>query len=144
MKIAVASLVLAACGGDLLNHAALHAHVDEVVATAQPLDHVTTSLELMVPVLGSARLDRAAFGSIRPSGVVFDWVLGGVAPLALVGASFAISDARTRQAMRWAALGLYLATRIGVLVIGNLHVSEYDEYLAGRQATAGVSWHRRW
>ena len=144
MKLAaVALLGLAACGSDLLNNAALHAHVDDVVRrgeTPAPLDHVTTSAELLVPVLGSARLDRAAYGGIRPSGVVFDWVLGGIAPLALLGASFAVGDARTRRSLRWAALGLYVATRVGVLVIGNLHVSEYDDYAAN--LSVGLRWQR--
>ena len=148
MKLAVAlvaPVAFAACGADLLNNTALHAHVDELVAqheSPEPLGHVATSLALLVPVLGTYRLDRAAFGSVRPSGVIFDWVLGGLAPLALVGASFAVSDARTRQALRWTALGLYVATRIGVLVIGNMHVSELDDYLATRPVNLGIGW--RW
>jgi hypothetical protein len=142
MKLAVVALLgLAACGGDMMNNAALRAHVDDLVAHGQrppQLDHLTASAELLVPVLGSTELDRAAYGGIRPSGVVFDWVLGGIAPLALLGASFAVSDARARRSMRWAALGLYVATRVGVLVIGNLHVSEYDDYAAN--VGVGLRW----
>jgi hypothetical protein len=145
LAVAVAVTALAGCGADMMNNAALHAHVDELVQhePPDPLDHVTTSLALLVPVVGTYRLDRAAFGSVRPSGVAFDWVLGGLAPLALVGASFAVADGRTRQALRWSALGLYVATRIGVLVIGNMHVSEFDDYLAARRSVGiGLRWQR--
>jgi hypothetical protein len=69
------------------------------------------------------------FGSVRPSAIVFDWILGGLAPVAALVASFAVGDAGARSALRWTALGLYGGTRVGVLVIGNLHISEYDNYL---------------
>lgn len=147
---AVTCIALAACGADLLNNAGIHAHVDDQLQNdpqaARPVDRLATNLELLVPVLGTYELDHAVYGSARPSGIVFDWLLGGLAPLALAGASFAVDGARTRSLLRWTALGLYASTRIGVLVIGNLHVSEYNDYLASRTAAprgfaVSAGWH---
>ncbi len=131
-----------------MNNAEIHAHVDDVVvrdrAHAVAADRFALSAGALVPIFGTYRLDHRVFGSVRPSAIAFDWVLGGIAPVACLVASFATSgDART--ALRWTALGLYGGTRIGVLVIGNLHVSEYDSYLARRLAeTHGLALAVRW
>ena len=124
-------VALCGCGGDLLNNAGIHAYVDET-PTAQPISRAATSFELLVPIWGSYMLDRHVYGSVRPSGVVFDWILGGLVPAVLTGSSFAVHDADTRSLLRWSALGLYAGTRVGVEVIGNLHVSEYNGYLSRR------------
>jgi hypothetical protein len=139
-----------AASADMMNNEALHAHADEVVAAAPPAsepdaraalfaDRVTLSLGALVPVFGTYRLDHRVFGGVRPSAIVFDWVLGGGVPIALGAAALATSG-RTRDALAWTALGLYVSTRAAVLVIGNLHVSEYNRYLrvklgAGAAAT---------
>jgi hypothetical protein len=34
--------------------------------------------------------------------------------------------AQPRGALGWTAVGLYAATRLGVVVVGNLHISEYN------------------
>jgi hypothetical protein len=141
----VFAVVLGACGADLLNNSAIHAHVDDQLAhrRASPIgDRLLLSAGALVPILGSCELDHRVFGSVRPSAIVFDWILGGVAPAALLVASFATGDASARSALRWTALGLYGGTRIGVLVIGNLHISEYDDYLARR--TRGVALSVSW
>jgi hypothetical protein len=41
-------------------------------------------------------------------------------------------SSRTRRILGWTALGLYASTRVGILVIGNLHISEFDRYLGIR------------
>lgn len=120
-------IALSGCGADLLNNAGIHAHVDETPG-AQPISRAATSFELLVPIWGSYMMERHVFGSVRPSGIVFDWILGGLVPAVLAGTSFAVHDADTRSRMRWSALGLYAGTRVAVEVIGNLHVSEYNEY----------------
>jgi hypothetical protein len=149
----VAAFVVAGCGADLANNAAIHAHVNELVMRdrehAVAADRLALSAGALVPIYGTYRLDKRVFGSVRPSAIVFDWVLGGLAPVACLAASFATSG-DTRTALRWTALGLYAGTRVGVLVIGNLHVSEYDGYLERRLAdtstgrTLGLALGARW
>ncbi|HEY4056952.1 MAG TPA: hypothetical protein VGM39_10090 [Kofleriaceae bacterium] len=138
----VGILGCAGCGVDLLNNKALHAHVDDLVqndpANARRADRVSLDAELLVPIFGTYRLDQRVFGSSRPSGIVFDWILGGVAPVALAGSSFLVDDPDTRSALRWSALGLYGATRIAVEIIGNLHISEYNRYLGQQQSRAAA------
>ncbi len=128
----LALLALCGCGADLLNNAAIHAHIDET-PDAQPISRATTSFELLVPIWGSYMMERRAYGNVRPSGIVFDWILGGLVPAVLVGTSFAVHDAGTRSTLRWSALGLYAGTRVGVEIIGNLHVGEFNDYLAERK-----------
>lgn len=79
---------------------------------------------------------------MRPSGIVVDWVLGGIVPIGAVVASFAVDGASTRSWLRWSALGLYGASRVGMEVVGNLHIDEYDEYLEQRLGAhvAKISW----
>jgi len=72
--------------------------------------------------------------------VLFDWVLGALVPVGLGLTALAGDDAiapNARSALAWTALGLYSATRAGVLVIGNL--SEYNLRVTLRlgAATAG-------
>jgi len=131
----LALLVLCGCGGDLLNNAGIHAHVDETPG-AQPISHAATSFELLVPIWGSYMMERRVYGGARPSGILFDWILGGLVPAVLTGTSFAVHDAGTRSDLRWSALGLYIGTRAGVETIGNLHVGEYNDYLAQRTLPA--------
>ena len=129
------ALALAGCG-DLMNNTAIHAHVDDVLArdpaAATPAPRARLAAGALVPVLGSYELDHAVFGGVRPSAIVFDWILGGLVPAALVGGSFAVSGAGARDAMRWTALGLYATTRVAIEIVGNLHVTEYDDYLDQR------------
>jgi hypothetical protein len=124
------------CGGDLLNNQLIHTHVDDVLAhdpaEARPADLWALNAGVLVPIYGSYELDHRVFGSVRPSAIVFDWVLGGFAPAGLAAASFAVDDAHTQAGLRWGALALYGATRLAVLVVGNLHIDEYDSYLVHR------------
>jgi hypothetical protein len=135
-----------AAHADMMNNEALHAHADEIAATAPSdpaarealyADHVTLSLGALVPVLGTYRLDHQVFGSVRPSAIEFDWILGGAVPLGLGIAAFATSG-RTRAALAWSALGLYASTRVAILVIGNLHVGEYNRYLHVKLAVSAA------
>jgi hypothetical protein len=65
---------------------------------------------------------------------VIDWLLGGLLPLGLAIAAVAVED--RRALFGWTAAGLYAATRIGVLVVANLHVGEYNRYLHVRLGAA--------
>jgi len=49
-------------------------------------------------------------------------------------AAAAVED--RRAAFGWTAAGLYAATRIGVIVVANLHVGEYNRYLHVRLGAA--------
>lgn len=134
--LALALLAASPARADLLNDAALHAHVDAEVARGEVAEvgHLGLSLGALVPVLGSYRIDQAMFGELRPTAVVIDWILGGLLPLGLAIAALSVED---RRAMfGWTAVGLYAATRIGVLVVGNLHVTEYNRYLHVRLGAA--------
>ncbi len=142
---ALVLVVLLSLGGtghaDLVNNELLHTHVDRLVA--QPhgdlfASHLTVTASALVPILGTYLLDEQVFGSVRPSAVVFDWVLGGVAPAAL-GAVALASHGEARAVTAWSALGLYVATRIGVIWIGNLHVAEYNRYVAIKLGPTGLS-----
>lgn len=129
---------------DLANNEAIHAHIDAVIAgingaTLDPdvrrsllADRATLSLGALIPIYGSYVLDRKIFGGVRPSAVVFDWILGGLVPAGLGITALATDGSlspRTRSILGWTAIGLYASTRLGVLIVGNLHVSEYNRYL---------------
>ncbi|MEO6776351.1 MAG: hypothetical protein ABI467_25640 [Kofleriaceae bacterium] len=135
---------LAGCGADVLNNAAIHAHVAELVAHdrahAVPANRWALTAGALVPIFGSYELDTRVYGGLRPSAIVIDWILGGLLPAAGAIASFAVDDAHTRTLLRWSALGLYGTTRIGVIVVGNLHVDEYDDTLT-RELAVGPRAH---
>lgn len=133
--IVVATLMISRIAvADLANNEALHAHVDDVVRRSDkahrppPADRWKLSLGVLIPIFGSYELDTQMFGGIRPAAVIFDWILGGAAPVGLGVAALA-SSGTTRSILGWTAIGLYASTRIGVLIIGNLHITEYDRYL---------------
>ena len=142
MKAIVALLVLAGTAhADLVNNTLLHAHVDELVAKPHgdlAASHVTLTLGALVPIYGTYQLDERVFGSVRPSAMLFDWFLGGIAPAAL-GITALASHGETRAITAWTALGLYAATRLGVILVGNLHVAEYNRYIAVKLAPTGIS-----
>jgi hypothetical protein len=151
MQVAVVlALVAAGCGADLLNNQGIHDHVDDLVAhdrtDAVPANRWLLDAGALVPFLGSYELDHRVYGSVRPSAIVVDWILGGIVPAGAAVASFVFDDALTRRRLRWGALGLYGATRIGIEIVGNLHIDEYNDYLAERLATsprahiAAVGW----
>jgi hypothetical protein len=89
---------------------------------------VTLNLGLLVPCYGSYTLDTKVYGELRPSAILFDWVLGGAAPVGL--AALALADdqlpSRTRAELAWTALALYATSRVGILIVGNLHISDYN------------------
>lgn len=147
--VVFALLVSRTAGADLANNEAIHAHVDDVVAHLEHgasakhdpslwAERLALNLGVLVPVYGSIRLDRKVFGSIRPAAVVFDWTLGGLAPAALGITALADTSLSemTRRDLAWAALALYLTTRVGVLIVGNMHISEYNHYMKLRLGIA--------
>lgn len=122
---------------DLLNHDLLAAHLERTLASVDP-SRLTTAqrealyapraslmLSTLVPGWGTWRVEQRMFGGLRPAGVVLDWGVGGALPIGLAIAAFA-SDGSTRQWCAWSALALYAATRIGIQIIGNLHITEYN------------------
>lgn len=134
-----AAVALPACGADMMNNALIHEHVDDLVAHdrphATPADRWLLTAGALVPGLGSYRLDHRVYGSLRPSAIVFDWILGGLVPAALLATSFAVDGAHTSSTLRWTALAAYGVTRIAVVSVGTMHITEYDGYLAQRLAT---------
>jgi hypothetical protein len=107
------------------------------VRDALHADRLTLSLGALVPIYGTLRIDRRVFGGVRPSAVVFDWIIGGLAPATL--GVIALVDRDHRDALAWTALGLYAGTRIGILVIGNLHVSAFNRAVDVRLGLGGVA-----
>jgi hypothetical protein len=146
LALLVVLLAARTASADILNNELLHAHVDEVAAAAPTdaaaradlfADRTTLSLGALVPVLGTYRLDHQVFGSVRPSAVAFDWILGGAVPVGL-GVVALLASGRTRSICAWSAVGLYASTRIAILTIGNLHVSEYNAYLHVKLAVSAT------
>lgn len=139
---------------DFANNETIHAHVDTVVARLDGAkldpdwrksllaDRLTLSLGALIPIYGSYELDEKVFGGVRPAAVVFDWILGGIVPAGLGVTALATGDSlssRTRTILAWSAIGLYASTRLGVLIIGNFHVTEYNRYLQLRLGVASTS-----
>jgi hypothetical protein len=122
---------------DLLNHELLQAHVDATFARIDVASLDDAGRErlyarraglvaaTLIPGLGTYRIEKKVFGSLRPAGVIFDWFVGGIAPAAL-GITALATDGRTRTVCGWSALGLYASTRLAILVIANLHISAYN------------------
>jgi len=146
-RIAIAASIVvwtyAPARADMMNNEAIHAHIDRLLAEGRPPDagalranRLTLDLGLLVPIYGSIALDRKLFGGVRPSAVVFDWVLGGIVPAGLAVAALAADSHDTRTRLAWTAIGLYATTRIAVLVVGNLHISEYNRVLQLRLSGA--------
>lgn len=143
-RLAIALVVLSAgtARADFLNHELMRQHVAETFANldlaklddaqreALYADRTTLTLGLLVPVLGTYRMEEKVFGGVRPAGVIFDWFLGGAVPLGL-GITALATDGRTREVCAWTALGLYATTRLAILLIGSAHVSAYNEEVRG-------------
>jgi hypothetical protein len=140
--VAVAVWTSAPARADIMNNEAIREHVDALFADGSleasrlRAHRLTLNLGLLVPVYGSIALDRKVFGGIRPSAIVFDWVLGGIVPAGLAVAAFAGPESWPRTRLAWTAIGLYAATRVAVLVVGNLHISEYNRLLELRVGAA--------
>ncbi|MGE0871511.1 MAG: hypothetical protein AB7P03_23330 [Kofleriaceae bacterium] len=148
VAIAIA-LTGAEAQADLANHELLHKHLDDEFATLDLASltpeqreelyapRLSLTLGLLVPVYGTYRLDNRVFGSMRPAGVIFDWIAGGLVPAAL-GVTALATDGRTRSICGWTALGLYTATRIGTLVFGSLHLRAYNQEVKLRLSAAST------
>jgi hypothetical protein len=132
-----ASLFASVARADFTNNEAIREHVDAEMArlASAPVDdsarhsllasRLTLSIASLVPVLGSYLLDTKVYGEIRPAAILFDWILGGLIPASLAVAALALNG-ETRAVLGWTALGIYGATRVGVIVVGNLHIGEYN------------------
>ena len=101
------------------------APVDDSARHSLLASRLTLSIASLVPVLGSYLLDTKVYGEIRPAAILFDWILGGLIPASLAVAALALNG-ETRAVLGWTALGIYGATRVGVIVVGNLHIGEYN------------------
>lgn len=150
MKSLVVAIVLMSASvarADFINHDLLHAHVDRMFAgvdvgrltpaqrDALYADRLTLMAGALIPVFGTWRIEDKVFGGLRPAGVIFDWGLGGAAPVGLAIAAFATTGT-TRTVCAWTAIGLYAATRIGIMIIGNLHISAYNRAVSVHLGTA--------
>lgn len=96
---------------------------------------VRLNINMIVPIYGSYILDNTLYGSIRPPAYIFDWTLGGIVPLGLLGVSILGRNrysGRKIKIMRITALSLYLVTRIGVFVTINEHIYQYNKYMKQR------------
>jgi hypothetical protein len=143
MRIALLSLVLLAttAHADLLSHDRLRAYVARLDVANQTYDDLDTSrvafvFSAFVPGWGTYRLEKRVFGEVRPAGIIGDWGVGGLVPASLLVWSYYADDAHTRSTLRWTAAGLYAGTRVVILVIGNLHISEYRRALNVRFTTS--------
>jgi hypothetical protein len=137
LVLAIVLTTTSVARADVINHDLLHAHVDRMfagvdVARLTPAqrealyaDRLTLMAGALIPIFGTWRIEDKVFGGLRPAGVIFDWVLGGVAPLGLAITAFATTGT-TRTVCAWTAIGLYASTRIGIMIIGNLHISAYN------------------
>ncbi len=136
---------------DLANNEGIREHVDAILIGVEPnrldparvrallANRLTLNLAVIVPIYGSYKLEHKVFGSMRPAGIVVDWILGGLVPVGLAATALAGSSAlsdRTRAILGWTALGLYTATRIGILVVANHHISEYNRLVRLRLGLA--------
>jgi hypothetical protein len=96
-------------------------------------DRAALSFATLVPIFGTYELDTTVFGEVRPAAVLFDWLLGGLVPAALAVTALAgdgVLSPDSRAGLAWTALGLYASTRIGILIIGNTHITEYNRRLS--------------
>ena len=152
LLVAVVGLVAAhatPAAADITNNALIKAHVDALFAGIDPArvtpaqrealfaKRLPLSLGALVPVLGSYLVDRKVYGGIRPAAVIFDWIIGGLVPAVLGVVALASDGAlstRTRTILGVTALGIYGATRIGVLITANLHISDYNRFVRARLA----------
>ncbi len=94
-------------------------------------DPVRLNLNMLIPIYGSYVLDTKLYGDVRPPAIIFDWTLGGFIPLGLLFFTAAKGDslsAKARKSMISTAIGLYLVTRIGVVITINEHIHQYNKY----------------
>ena len=130
-----------AARADLLSHDRLRAYVAAMDTSNKTYDELDTSraafvATALVPGWGSYRLEKIVFGEVRPAGIIGDWLVGGALPVGLAIGAYAADDPSTRRALAWTAAGLYVGTRLAIIVIGNLHISEYREALRVKLAPA--------
>ncbi|MBL9012754.1 MAG: hypothetical protein JNL83_01170 [Myxococcales bacterium] len=130
-----------AASADILSHERLRAYVaamDTRGATYEQLDTSRAAFiaTALIPGWGTYRLEKIVFGEVRPAGIIGDWLVGGALPVGLAIGAYAADDPSTRRALAWTAAGLYAGTRLVILVVGNLHISEYRDALRVKLAPA--------
>ncbi|MEP7123025.1 MAG: hypothetical protein ABJE95_19005 [Byssovorax sp.] len=140
------SLVPRAASADPAGSQSIRDHVDatllrlDVPAMTAPekqallADRRTLNLGLLVPCYGSYALDAKVYGELQPAAVVFDWVLGGIVPVGLGVGALADRDlpSGTRAGLAWTAAALYVTSRVGVLIIANGHITDYNAAMRWR------------
>lgn len=148
MNRAAGLLLLAAAvcvnGADILGVRRIKNHVEQVLANADTTslslerrekmikNPVRLNVNMIIPIFGSVILDKTLYGEIRPPAVGGDWILGGIVPAGLTVGSLATRDnirVRSSNALLFTALGLYIATRAGVLLTINHHIKVYNGYM---------------
>ena len=78
---------------DFANSEAIHDHIDTVLGRLDlakldtdqrrslRADRLSLSLGILIPIYGSYALEKKMFGGLRPTAVVFDWILGAIVPV---------------------------------------------------------------
>ncbi|MBW1767161.1 MAG: hypothetical protein JRJ02_05780 [Deltaproteobacteria bacterium] len=100
------------------------------------------NLNMVIPVYGSYILDNTLYGNVRPPAIIFDWSLGGFIPLVLLLTVVMGKDKISRkrkEAMIYTAVGLYIITRIGVIITINDHIRHYNEYIKIQVSKGGIA-----
>jgi hypothetical protein len=73
-------------------------------------------------------MEKETYGSLRRSGVLFDWIIGSLIPVILCLAGVLVEESTPTTV----GIALFSTVRIGVVVVGNDHVREHNEYLRKR------------
>ena len=116
---------------DVTGASAIHSCVDEKLFTNSkvlPVSHTTITLVLLLPLYGVWHMEKETYGSLRRSGVIFDWIIGTLIPVILCLAGVLLEENTSTTV----GIALFGVIRIGVVIVGNDHVREHNEYLRKR------------
>ena len=96
---------------------------------------IRLNLNMIIPVYGSYILDNSLYGNVRPPAIIFDWTLGGFIPLAMMlaaGIGRGSISLNRKKVLIYAAVSLYILTRVAVIITINEHIHNYNKYMKNR------------